>query len=115
MAFGDPYTPGYLHSTCQHGTPLGHNCQWCRPPATTGRPLTVQLGGWRCPGCGTCWSPSVLACHHCPQQTPVGIGEGFTAEPVSDLCVTPTEGGLCGCGEDDGEDEGPCTKLHCDH
>jgi hypothetical protein len=49
---------------CEHGTPLGHRCQFC--PVAAPAPAKPASSGWRCPGCGRCWNPSVLACHHCP-------------------------------------------------
>jgi hypothetical protein len=32
------------------------------------------MEGWRCPGCGRCYSPYISACSFCPTQFTVGIG-----------------------------------------
>ena len=29
--------------------------------------------GWECPRCRRVWNPSVLACHHCPEQPAIEI------------------------------------------
>ena len=56
---------GDLFAWCEHGTPLGHRCQWCRiAPDAPARPAQT---GWECPRCHRTWNPSVLSCHHCPQ------------------------------------------------
>ena len=76
-----------LFTWCEHGTPLGHPCQFCpaalaAPPELTrfrcnacGQSLPrytsapgAAPSGWECPHCRTVWSPSVLACHHCPEE-----------------------------------------------
>ena len=56
-----------LFAWCEHGTPLGHNCQWCR----TVTPAREPDRGWECPRCHRVWNPNVLACHHCPEPAPV--------------------------------------------
>ena len=39
--------------------------------------------GWSCPGCGRCWNPDVLACHHCPDgNTGKAPDEDPEPEPV---------------------------------
>ena len=48
---------------CEHGTPLGHRCQFCRT-VTSAQPTTT---GWECPRCHRVWNPAVLACQHCPE------------------------------------------------
>lgn len=53
------------------------------PVIPTG-PLTVRLGGWQCPGCGSCWNPTVL---RCPQCGPPAA--------ASDAGADGCEGGLC--------------------
>lgn len=57
-------------------------------------PQTFHLGGWRCPGCGRCWNPSVLSCEHCGPN-PAVPAEDFTDGAEHDLCAPPSEGGLC--------------------
>jgi hypothetical protein len=44
--------------------------------------------GWSCPGCGVCWSPSVLACHHCPD----GVQPDPPADTSPELVVRTTRG-----------------------
>ena len=39
--------------------------------------------GWSCPGCGRCWNPDVLACHHCPDgNTGKAPDENPEPEPI---------------------------------
>lgn len=52
-----------------------------------GRPAEVR-SGWRCPGCGTNYSPDVQACHCSPlMTTPVYPGDLSRAAPVPVLCT----------------------------
>ena len=60
-----------LYAWCEHGTPLGHPCQFCRVPPTMppAGPLPKRKApaGWTCPSCGHSYAPWVPECHHCPQ------------------------------------------------
>lgn len=53
---------------CEHGTPLGHRCQFC--PATPPVSAKPAATGWECPRCHRVWNPSVFACNHC-QPSPI--------------------------------------------
>ena len=69
---------------------------------------TFTLGGWRCPGCQRCWSPSVLLCEFCVPDTQstgpaVHLGTAGGPGPEHDLCVPPSQGGLCEHAEEDEE------------
>ena len=63
-----------LYAWCEHGTPLGHTCQWCRT-VTPGPPVVT---GWECPRCRRVYNPAVLACHHCPEP-PAFTAKGDSA------------------------------------
>ena len=60
-----------LVAWCEHGTPLGHSCQFCQftvpwrpePPAAASPPAPP---GWTCPSCLHSYAPWVPECHHCP-------------------------------------------------
>ena len=67
-----------LYAWCEHGTPLGHSCPWCRTkPAAPERPAQT---GWECPRCHRVWNPSVLACHHCARKLS-GLRHGSKRAP----------------------------------
>ena len=73
-----PWEPG--HGTgCMCGAPLARSASagaWPSFALTWMGDTTYPVGrgvtdaaavGWRCPGCGRCWAPQVLACHVCPE------------------------------------------------
>ena len=66
------------HAWCEHGTPLGHTCQWCITTAPAVAPAVAPQAvppspvGWSCPRCGHSYAPWVPECHHCPQPGPIG-------------------------------------------
>jgi hypothetical protein len=90
--------------SCPHGS-YGAYCHQCQNPAlfSPSSPFytTYQLGGWKCPGCGRCWSPAVTQCAPC--APPAAAAGSVSPEPFSDLCQPSAEGGMCGC--DDSEDQ----------
>ena len=91
--------------SCLHGTPAGLHCYACSPHTSVMNPAgpTFQLGGWRCPSCQRCHSPSLLTCPYCGPGT-------ATHEPGGD-CVPVAEGGMCDHG--DGEEEVCRGGRHC--
>lgn len=50
--------------------------------------------GWRCPGCGACYAPMVMACWHCRPLN--GIGSGG-AERLAALRERLAFAAQCGC------------------
>jgi hypothetical protein len=106
-AYWMPPSYGNAGNSCYHGTLSGATCWSCRYPshATSPAQLTFTLGGWACPGCGRCHSPSLLTCPWCgPDAT---TADGSTP---GDECVPASEGGLCVPGSEPGR----CTGgRHC--
>jgi hypothetical protein len=100
-----PPSYGSTITTCNHGTPAGAPCFYCQHPVVGLAQPSFTLGGWACPGCGRCHSPSLLTCPWCgPDAT--------TADDSApgDECVPVSEGGLCVPGSEPGR----CTGgRHC--
>ena len=96
-----------LFTWCEHGTPLGHSCQFCRttavysppPPPVPAQPVQY---GWKCSGCGHSYAPWVPECHHCPgPEQPAFIAKGTGLRPLhidGMTCDPPCEDGPCGSG-----------------
>lgn len=104
--------------TCGHGALPGSPCFYCQHPAVGLAPQTFTLGGWQCPGCSRCYSPTTVQCAYCgPPQNATGGNAGAEAVERPAIgacpCQPSAEGGLCGCGEDGDEPAGPCTSAHC--
>jgi hypothetical protein len=71
---------GDLFTWCEHGTPLGHRCQFCHP-VTSAQPAQT---GWKCPGCGHGYAPWVPECHHCPVAGPSAfIAKEYDPGPIA--------------------------------
>ena len=92
---------------------------WDLPRFLFSGPQTVHFGGWACPGCGRCFSPSVTECPHClPEVLPGLPADCCPLQPGSGAvafhrCPTPKAGGLCGCDEDDDAPR-DCLRARCD-
>ena len=72
-----------LYAWCEHGTPLGHTCQFCRytAPAPPPAPAPPVPAGWRCGTCGHCYAPWIPECHHCPEP-PAFTAKGNDPSPI---------------------------------
>jgi hypothetical protein len=70
-----------LFAWCEHGTPLGHSCWYCRTYEGTAADPELPRRGWECPRCRRAWNPSVLSCHHCPEP-PVVIAQENEPAPL---------------------------------
>ena len=75
---------GELFTWCEHGTPLGHSCWYCRTYEGTAADPEPPRRGWECPRCRRTWNPSVLSCHHCPEP-PAFIAKESGPDPIGAL------------------------------
>ena len=56
-------------------------------------PAQTTSSGWECPRCRRVWSPSVLACHHCPGPAATASSGSFTAMSLIVPAVMTRPGG----------------------
>lgn len=54
---------------------------WYGGEYPAGRGQERPVSGWQCPGCGSCYSPYVSACWHCP-GTVSATGANSPATPA---------------------------------
>lgn len=107
------------YAICPHAG-LYSTCPACTMPRSAWPSPAVQAG-WQC-ACGRVFNPQVQQCPHCGPK-PAVPAEDFTSAQavvelpapvaygeISDLCVPPSEGGLC----DHDEEPQQCTGgRHC--
>lgn len=62
-----PYNYGHWCNSCQSHVSSPHYCPGPMTyyPSTTYTYTTLPSSGWQCPGCSSCYAPTVTECPRC--------------------------------------------------
>lgn len=74
---------------CGCSQPKIGGCTACNPggnpswPVIPGPLQSAPQMGWRCPGCGACYAPTMMQCIHCGPRHGSGVGAGNISPPTT--------------------------------